>query len=72
MSLAIPRAPEVARTEGGYLLQYELYVTNWYDKNITIKAVEILAADVLVKTVDESPLSGAAMRRLLFFIAVPR
>ncbi len=52
VSLAIPRAPIVARTEGGYLLQYELYVTNWYDKNITIKAVEILAGDDLVKTVE--------------------
>lgn len=52
VSLNIPRAPVVARTGGGYLLQYELYVTNWYDKNITIQAVEILAGDDLVKTVE--------------------
>jgi hypothetical protein len=52
VSLDIRRAPVVARTEGGYLLQYELYVTNWYDKNITIEAVDLLAGDELMKTID--------------------
>jgi hypothetical protein len=52
LSLDIRRAPVGAQTEGGYLLQYELYVTNWYDKRITIQAVDILAADDLVKTIE--------------------
>jgi hypothetical protein len=52
VSLDIRQAPIVARTEGGYLLQYELYITNWYDKNITIRAVDILAGDDLLRTVE--------------------
>lgn len=52
VSLDVRRAPVVAQTEGGYLLQYELCVTNWYDKSITIQAVDILAADDLVKTIE--------------------
>ncbi len=52
VSVDIRRAPVVPQTAGGYLLQYELYVTNWYDKNITIRAIEILAGDDLVRRIE--------------------
>ena len=59
VSVDIRRAPVAPQTAGGYLLQYELFVTNWYDKDITIRAVDILAGDVLVRRIE-----GEAMGRL--------
>ncbi len=52
VSVDIRRAPVAPKTAGGYLLQYELFVTNWYDKDITIRAVDILAGDVLVQRLE--------------------
>ena len=52
VSVDIRRAIVAPPTAGGYLLQYELFVSNWYDKDITIRAVEILAGDVLVRRVE--------------------
>jgi murein DD-endopeptidase MepM/ murein hydrolase activator NlpD len=47
------RTPPVApQTAGGYLLQYELYVTNWYDKDITIRAVDMMAGDDGLGTIE--------------------
>jgi len=50
VSVDIRTSPVAPQTAGGYLLQYELFVTNWYDKNITIRAVEMMAGDVLLRT----------------------
>ena len=50
LSIDIRTAPVAPQTEGGYLLQYELFVTNWYDQSITIRAIDILAGDTLLKT----------------------
>jgi hypothetical protein len=58
LSVDIRRPPVAPQTTGGYLLQYELFVTNWYDKDITIRAVDILAGDVLVRTIDGEVLGG--------------
>lgn len=52
VSVDIRTPPVAPPTAGGYLLQYELYVTNWYDKEITIRAVDILADDVVVKSIE--------------------
>jgi Peptidase family M23 len=41
VSADIRTAPVAVRTEGGYLLAYEMFVANWYDKNITITGIEI-------------------------------
>jgi hypothetical protein len=35
ISVDIPTPPVLPQTAGGYLLQYELYVTNWRHKDIT-------------------------------------
>jgi murein DD-endopeptidase MepM/ murein hydrolase activator NlpD len=55
------RTPPVApQTEGGYLLQYELSVTNWYDDtDITIRGVDIMAGDALLGTVEGETLNRA-------------
>src|SRR5690349_5781317 len=52
VSVDIRTPPVAPQTAGGYLLQYELYVTNWYDKDITIRAVDMLAGDVLVRRIE--------------------
>jgi len=52
VSVDIRTAPVAPQTAGGYLLQYELFVTNWYDKDITIKAIDVLAGDVLLRTLE--------------------
>jgi murein DD-endopeptidase MepM/ murein hydrolase activator NlpD len=52
ISVDIRNAPVAPRTAGGYLLQYELFVTSWYDKDITIHAVDILSGDVLVQKIE--------------------
>ena len=52
VSVDIRRAPVAPQTAGGYLLQYELFVTNWYDKDVTIRGVDILAGDVLVRRIE--------------------
>ena len=45
--------PFAPPTAGGYLLQYELYVTDWYDKDITIRAVDMMVGDVLPVAAEE-------------------
>jgi murein DD-endopeptidase MepM/ murein hydrolase activator NlpD len=52
LSVDIRTSPVAPQTAGGYLLQYELFVTNWYDKTITIRAVDMLAGDVLLRTIE--------------------
>jgi len=52
VSIDIRMAPVAPQTAGGYLLQYELFATNWYDKDITIKAIDVLAGDVLLRTLE--------------------
>ena len=44
--------PVAPQTAGGYLLQYELFVTNWYDKPITIRAVDMMAGDFVINTLE--------------------
>ncbi len=58
VSVDIRRAIVAPPTAGGYVLQYELFVSNWYDKDITIRAVEILAGDVLVRRIEGEVLNG--------------
>jgi murein DD-endopeptidase MepM/ murein hydrolase activator NlpD len=58
VSVDIRTAPVAPQTTGGYLLQYELFVTNWYDKEIRIKAIDILAGDVLLKTLEADVLDA--------------
>ncbi len=45
VSVDIRTPPVAVQTDGGYLLAYEVFVTNWYDKNITIRGVQILVGD---------------------------
>ena len=58
VSVDIYRAPVAPRTTGGYVLQYELFVTNWYSKDITIRAVNVLAGDVLVQRIEGEVIQG--------------
>ena len=58
VSVDVRREPVAPRTTGGYVLQYELFVTNWYDKDITIRAVDILAGDVLVQRIEGEVIKG--------------
>jgi len=58
VSVDIRTAPVAPQTAGGYLLQYELFVTNWYDKDIQVKAIDILAGDVLLTTLEADVLDG--------------
>jgi hypothetical protein len=58
VSIDIRTAPVAPQIAGGYLLQYELFVTNWYDKDIKIKAIDILAGDVLLTTLEADVLDG--------------
>jgi murein DD-endopeptidase MepM/ murein hydrolase activator NlpD len=59
VSVDIRTPPVAPQTAGGYLLQYELFVTNWYDKVITIRAVDMMAGNVVLGT-----LEGAVLDRL--------
>jgi len=52
VSVDIRTPPIAPQTAGGYLLQYELFVTNWYDKDITIRAVDMMAGNVLLRTLE--------------------
>ena len=58
VSVDIRTPPIAPKTAGGYLLQYELYVTNWYDKNITMEAVDTMAGNVLLGTLEGERLNG--------------
>ena len=59
ISIDIRTPPDAPPTVGGYLLQYELYVTNWYGKEITIRALDMMAGDVLLRTFE-----GEVLERL--------
>jgi murein DD-endopeptidase MepM/ murein hydrolase activator NlpD len=52
VSVDIHTPPVASQTAGGYLLQYELYVTNWYDKDLTLRAVDMMAGDDLLGTLE--------------------
>jgi hypothetical protein len=46
--------PIAVRSGGQYLLEYELFVGNWYEKNLTIRQVEVLGPKSLIKLEGES------------------
>jgi hypothetical protein len=52
VSIDIRTPPVAPQTAGGYLLEYELFVTNWYDKEITIRAVDTMAGNELLGTLE--------------------
>jgi murein DD-endopeptidase MepM/ murein hydrolase activator NlpD len=52
VSVDIRTAPVAPRTAGGYLLQYELFVTNWYDKEITVRALDMMGGNVVLGTLE--------------------
>src|SRR5436305_8863556 len=59
LSIDIRKPPVAPRTVGGYLLEYELFVTNWYDRDVTISGVEMLLGDALL-----AAFRGEALNRL--------
>ena len=59
VSIDIRTSPVAPRTAGGFLLQYELFVTNWYGKDMTIRGVDTMSGDTLLATIE-----GEALDRL--------
>jgi hypothetical protein len=56
VSIDIRTTPVAPQTAGGWLLQYELFVTNWYDKEITIRAIDMIAGNAVLGTLEDKVL----------------
>jgi murein DD-endopeptidase len=75
LELRVPKPPTVAQAEGGAVLAFELHVTNFARRTVSLKKVEILAGEAergVLLTLSDSALAQAIARPALQLPAAER
>jgi phage tail protein X len=75
LELRVPKAPTVAQAEGVAVLVFELHVTNFARRTVSLKKVEIVAAEAgrgVLLTLSDSGLTQAIARPALQLAAAER